>query len=520
MTAYDLITKKMEEEIEKSLDDEISNSLFSNLLNNECKEINLRFDPFFSTLKYQPLKIDETGIIEDINLKKLKKFRESIKNKIKYNNKDVYAIITRHPRQFVRKNDVICYVNSNEDSEVLNKKINRVFIVNKSIKRPKNDLNDFKKLVIISINSEDEDKFLQCLNIYLRGFEHYMDYISKLKIKFPLEKVESPFVRWTFFSIVGNDFNEIAERASKSPNSKFIRWFGFSLREMFEKSVFYTIEYNDNSIFNIVVPMYYSIYDWSFKSGNKVGKDRSISYLKDIILEIINIIEYKDSESYNKGNLKKLLYRTIDVTFTIFKKTIINNDFDIFEMIYNSLSSLKSTMNYIELEEEYSNELLIQWFEASSFIIKKIDLNEFEGEKYLSFLNLLLPEFSNYNKLLKILEMIEKIEYNLEQPRLMDLDILWEEYPTHEAGIIDTMGRILFLFCIRGIQLIKEEEDYSTLNSSITVLRNYNRIEIICNSIKDEKEKWYWLLGFDIIENTNEFLKECEKSKLLFNKEN
>lgn len=520
MTAYDLITKKMEAEIEKSLDDEISNNLFSNLLNSKCKEINLRFDPFFSSLEYEPLKIDETGIIEDIDLKKLKKFKESIENKIKYNKKDVYAIITRHPRQFVRKNDVICYVSSNEDVEVLNKTINKVFILNKSIKHPKSDLNDFKKLVIASINSENEDKFLQCLNIYLRGFEHYMEYISKLKIKFPSEKIESPFLRWTFFAIVGEDFNEIAERASKSPNSKFIMLFGFSLREMFLKSIFYTIEYTDNSIFNIVVPVFSSIYHWSFLSGNTVGEARSIKYPRDIILEIINILENKDLTVNKKQNLMKLLYRTIDVIFSIFKETIMSSDFRMFEEIYKSLSGLKSTMRLIELEKDYSDELLIQWFEASSFIIKKIDLDEFEREKYLRFLNLLLTEFSNYDKLTKIVETIEKIEYNLEQPRLMDLDILWEEYPTHEAGIIDTMGRILFLFCIRGIQLIKEVEDYSTLNSSITVLRNYNRIEIICNSIKDEKEKWYWLLGFDIIENTNEFLKECEKSKLLFNKEN
>jgi len=346
-----------------------------------------------------------------------------------------------------------------------------------------------------------------------------MEYISKLKIKFPSEKIENPFVRWTFFAIMGDDFNEIAERSSKSPNSKFIKWFGFSLREMFEKSIFYTIEYTDNSIFNIVVPMFSSIYHWSFLSGNKVGEARSIKYPRDMILEIINILENKDLKSNEKQNLMKLLYRTIDVIFSIFKETIINSDFSMFEEIYQSLSSLKSPMRFIELEKEYSDELLIQWFEASSFIIKKIDLNEFEREKNLRFLNLLLSEFSNYNKLTKIVEMIEKIEYNLEQPRLMDLDILWEEYPTHEAGIIDTMGRILFLFCLRGIQLVQEDENYAPLNSSTTVLKNYDRIKTICKEIIEEKEKWYWLIGFDIVENTNEFLKECEKSKLNLNKE-
>lgn len=79
MTAYDLIIEKMKNEIEKSLDKEVADVLFRKLFKNECKKLDLIFDPYYTGGQSDfALKCNDNGVIEDIDLVKLKQFENQL----------------------------------------------------------------------------------------------------------------------------------------------------------------------------------------------------------------------------------------------------------------------------------------------------------------------------------------------------------------------------------------------------------------------------------------------------------
>lgn len=512
MTAYDVILAKMEKEIKRSLDEEISTELFRNILKEECKELNLILYPAFSSRTDHAILAYKFGMIEDIDLENLSKFKNSIQRTLYCYGQEVHGIITKFPKQFLSKNDVIGYVSSDEDFELVGKKLNNAFIVNPSKKYKKNDFKVFRKLVVNSIINDEKERFEISLDVYFKGFEYYTNYIEKSDLKFSSDDLKSPFVQWTFFTIVAIDFEEFVKITSKSLNTKLIAIFAFKLMQLFNNTIDYTIKFNDNSIFNLIMAIFPSIYRFSYKSENIVGKDRSIRYPRSMILNIINIFENNELGDEESKNLKILLYKIVDVFFIIFKDTIMYVDYDFFKEIHTSLSTLTNSLRHNDMNVEFKKELLIQWFEASSFIIKKIDLGEFEREKYIKFLDILLNEFPDYQTLVTVVENIGQIEMNQMEICLADLDNLWEEYPIYEAEIIDTMGRILLLYCLRGIELTETSEEYPSLDSSSVIRMNFDRIINICETIKEEQYKWYWLIGSDIDEKVDKFLNISRKA--------
>lgn len=513
MTAYDIVIEKMKKEIEKSLDKEVADILFRKLFKDRCQKLDIIFNPFFMGQQNNfAIKANANGVIEDIDLDKLRQFRESINKSINYDDNYVYAIITKTPKQYITKGDVLAYVNSEDDTTNLELKLNEVFVINTEKQIIRNDLKNFKKIVISSIDNNEENEFERALNVYEIGLDHYIDYTKKFNLQFNFEQPKSPFFNWSFLNLINNDFEEIGKKASEKHNTKFIQILSLKLFNIFKNSILYTINYNENSIFKITTSNFSSIYIWSFKYENDIGIHRSFHYPHKMILELITILENEQLTSKDIENLVNLLYQLIDVLFTIFKYSITNNDFDTFKEIYEFTSSIPELTSRIVMDDEVKNELLVQYFEACSYIVKKIDLGEFEREKYHRFLNLLLEIFSDYEILVTIIEMIEEVEYGQLEIHLMDLDILWEEYPLYSAEIIDSMGRILLLFCLRGIQLIEISSSYTPLNSSNTIKGNIDRIIHICETIKNEKSKWFWLLGSDIDQRIDIFLEECKKS--------
>lgn len=255
-----------------------------------------------------------------------------------------------------------------------------------------------------------------------------------------------------------------------------------------------------------------------------------------------------DLEDYNIDSRKfesseSILYKTINILMILLKSTIDNQDFNTFNEIQSNLTdslsiyrpdimglwdrkdnieleieNLKKNKSRLEISkselvlvdkllefpQKMEIKLNISWFEAASYIIKKID-NQRVFEEHYKYVKILLYKLQGFDILLKTIESINKqLEYEL------DLNI-WEEIPTKGKAVIITDERLLLTFCLRGLQLIEEVNNESTYPSDL-IRSRIDGIKKMCNKLVQESDKWNWFVGPELENEVDKFIEMCLKS--------
>lgn len=505
------LINKLINEIELSINESRRDTLLLNLFKEKCNELGFGLDyqrtfipSTWLTTNYKYILSKEIGKIEDIDILRLEELKLLFERKFENKKTNDSLVINKFPSQLLSQNDNrLGYLKLSDkidsysglDLFMLDMKLKRVYIINKNEKKDiRTILDEYRDIVITSIKDLNVSQFERLISNYTSVLEHYMS-IENEKSK--LTPITVNFlVQFGFFSDLSSDFEYISDYATRDDNKELIKIFAFELLEIFMKSITYCVETKDYSIINIVTSAFPTIYSWSFKNKNNIGINRSIVNLIKMIQNVLGIMEMDINEN-KYVNLEKIVCILINNILEIFIKSINNTDFETFERIRNELHFLPDKMNELnDLSDEIEKEVKMQFLGAISYIIKKIDRDEFNVKDYKKFLDILLNDFSSYNELLETVENIGKSEYGSTESKL-DLDI-WErdEYSVFEAKIIDSFYYILFTFCLRGLFLVDTE--FSAFHSS-TIQINQDRVEDILNKIISEHLKWEFLTGSKII---------------------
>jgi len=551
---YKPIVSQMQKEIKCALDLEMGNNIFRYIFPLKCKEMGLILDTSFSSFDYKPIIANKSGTLIDIDLDKLKSFANSIENEIQHEDEKIKGIISVVPFIYPDKLEIVGYVSSSEKS--VENKLNDALILAEDIKLVEKDLNSFKTLAYGSIENNQESEFNNVMNVYVEGLKYYMEFTKTRKeigIASKRTELYEPFNKWRILNFIWHDLEDIIQLAAKSSNTSLIGNLSHKLLNLF----ILAIKYQDFSVLRML-DLYYIVYYFSFNNHNIVGIDRSVRYLGNIITNIEKLLKNPNITVNAFKDTSSLLYFAIKNLIDILKESIDNNDFETFKNALNMLSqillyyypdniklsqrkkkltkilesleietngknkeniqkelSLIDSIQNIEIKKELYNEIMVQKFDAGSYIIKKINDGDFIAKDYEKYLKPLLLNIQDYKNLLDILELLEKrgngkITFKLTKT-------VWERSKHPHTGKLfatNTVGRILLFFCIIGIYLAKEVGvDYRPLNSSEIINSKLGRIESICKMIKSEKEKWNLLIGPEFEEKTVKFINECKKAK-------
>lgn len=481
---YTPILELMKKELKEILDFEVSNSLFEELLKEKCEELDLRLDPGFKAEEDKYFEIDalSTGTLIDINLKKLENHVKLLEKKVSYGDQKVKGILVKHPNFFTKKHETLGYISNDQRIKA---KVESSFIINKSYSKPKFSLYKFKKLVIRAIENDDEYEFEIALEIYFSGLRKHMEYV----------KMDEKSNHGLFLIFSNFDFEDIVRYTTRSKNTRLIAELSMGIHNLLKSA----IDYNDQSIFDFIM-LFHSIYIYSHKNQNMVGKDRCFHYPFKIYSYLL---EKKSSEDLN------FIFQIIDLLRKILKETIDFEDYECFKKTLETIDDILKEFTYIKNSNDHyltiKKEIDAQKFEAGSYILKKIRDGKFKPENYKKYLDLLLARFNNFEDLLEVLEIIDKRESGQLNMKLSET--MWEkdEYSGRELFAIDTIGRNLFLFCLKCIEIYPNFQSSVSLNNSNLIKKYFHRIEEFCKSIKSENEKWNWFIG-DKNEKIDEFL--------------
>lgn len=544
---YIPIVKQMKTEIKEIVNFEIYNNIFRYIFIRKCEELNLVFDPNFSSFDYKELFSNKVGTLIDIDLYKLKSFVNSIEMGVEYRGENFKGVISIVPVRYTKKLETVGYINKENLAET---NLSDALIIAEKLKVAEKDLISFKNLAYRAITDNQETEFKRIIDVYIDGLDYFMNYMNKIGVKSTPSELYGFFSKWRFLRLVGYDFYDIAKLAAESSNDDFIDTLSFRLCDLFISAM----KYEDFSVFKLLDIFNYSLYYYSFENHNVVGVDRSVTYLSDVIGNAENILKNPYIRVREFENTCEFLFYSINILIDILKQSIDNNDFKTFENALNRLSKILSHYNpdnlklherkmelninlkklensseaSKEIEDELSlidtiqtrkianeikNEIFIQKIEASSYIVKKINSGRFNGFTYKKYIELLSNNINNYKALVNFLNLIHERE-NGELNFKLKKD-LWErdDYPkTDGFFVIDTMGGILLFFSLIGISSVNKFDDYRYLNSSKTIKIDYNQIKSISETIKTEEIKWIWLIDSNMDSKIDKFLEECEKS--------
>jgi len=514
---YILIEKKIAIELVESIKEEKYVFRLRKKFGDICESLNILLNPLNSSFNYyhptSPLYSNNSGFIIDINISKLKKFKNELSKPLQYKNQrsKYFVIIVKFVGEYINSRDVLGFVNATERKyfastmPILELKLNKIFILKKSkkIEDLAESLKILKDLIVNSIDQKQQTQFERLLNINMGFVYYYMEYIRKTnEIK---SQAIPGVINSRFVVLISQNFDDILDSAIMIKN-KMLGEILFELNNLFERAV----SYQDYNITKMIIEIYrYSIYNRSFTAKNNVGVHRSTYYPTQMILFIQ---EYMSNVNNDDNNLIILFYLIVNVFINFIKDTISNNDFETFKEVQEICFH-----EVLEVDKELKDEILLHYLAAFSWMIRRIEIDRSDIKTCNIFIKDFFTLFDDLNELLNLLRNSLLGSQNNYDYKLLDLDFWEEEYSTHYAKIIDSDRRYIFLLCIIGMRFINDLNNASVVKliSSITQIIPIERIETISKEILSDKDKWEDLIGEDLEKRKKMFIFIYKKASKL-----
>lgn len=383
----ELLIERLQQSIDLAIDERIGNNILLSKL--DGKMIKLEYNPFSygDESRYYKFKADKVGIIEDINIDKLKEFAELIEKEA---NENGYAFeqigkpkssisekqetqpqnvesFKRNRHRFLLKkfqdeiteesNTIISIEKEIIKNDKILRELDSLFRQAIIIKADNNfteeiryEISGVKDQFITAINNSQLGKITELSNLYKKLTEGFLSYIARYGGRYSLEQARkergSLFSGWNEINWLRSDIQDLFEKAMRSEEKETILEVAYLPIAIARRA----IDHKDQYIFQEFIWFSELLYIYGLKIKDKdlrnIMLDRSWRYLKEIAdyyvearlnkedLNYDKLIILKDFAVYFYVVLQGLLKRSFDKrdleSFNNFQKTA-NNLFDQFE---------------------------------------------------------------------------------------------------------------------------------------------------------------------------------------------
>ncbi|MDO8870092.1 MAG: hypothetical protein Q7V10_05010 [Methanobacteriaceae archaeon] len=396
-----LVTDLFERSIELAIDERLGN----NILLEKIEDFEIEYNPLIIKNKHQyhDFYSYKEGIIQDINLTKLRYFSEEVERESKQNGYSYYdnePVINsendnldknsiKEPKRYKQNNNrfllkgyksavndddvLICVeksiIKDEKILESLKKRINDIFIIKSEdenfSEEIKLELNDWKEQFISAIKNENLSKIDEAYKIYPKLEETFINLLNKYGSNYNFEQAQKErnalFGGWNEVRWLSEDIRYIFNTAMDSDNQEIIRKVGYLPILIANKALDLNDHYFFQEFISFVIPLYMN----SKQKPDDLKSfmiDRSWRYLK----ETSQIVEMKLEELDKKENelisLKNFAIYIYIIFQYLLEKSIKVNDlktFKTFNSVFNKLFTHFDPLNdYMDLEDV---EWELQW---------------------------------------------------------------------------------------------------------------------------------------------------------------
>lgn len=409
-----LLKDRFKKSVESAIDERVGNNiLFETLKRNNME---YKFFSIRNKTNYHIFYSYKRGVIEDIDIEKIKEFQNLVENEAKRNGYVAQSQISGKPMTVKEyKNPFFQKKFKDEVNEGT-----ELIYVNKDLLKDKNVISNLNKVAKDIFTIQDDDTFSKQLRLELKGIkDQFIDSIKKGSIGrveeycniyyglsdafleilteygggYDFEQArmerENIFSKKDEFSWLSEDINEIFNIGLESSNQEIIKLIGFLPIHLARNS----IDTGDHYVFQEFIGSVQRLYNASLKKPDKDLKafmmDRSWRYLK----ETASLIEFKLGDKSTEHNelisLKDFAIYLLIVFQSLLEDAKRFNDLEGFKKFnsaanqlfthfnpsqeYPTSTDLKWELIYQEHEEEEIKDLETQ-------IERKIVLEEIESE--------------------------------------------------------------------------------------------------------------------------------------------
>lgn len=527
---YQALREEISILMERDITAEIENRIMRNMFDQICESYNFKLYltmPRF--LDGLTVPAANEGQIQDINLRAFEKLSRHLRGGMDAQYRAGICVV---PSRYVTKDDMLAVLSpadqQSPDFSYLVKLLRRSFKIQRYtifLRSQRQDLNGaltlLQDLAIRALEISSEAQFERMLSIYTGLLSSYMKLAHELNVKFPPHQLKQPFIEWSAIWLIQNDLRRLIERAAQHKDHHFVALLSHRLGDVLQEA----IQYEDLLVFKNVVGLFPSMYYYSQRHGNTVGMDRATRSIVYVIDQYI-LHELQDASSLQRAEILRDFFRlALDSLMTTFKWVLENQDRVTFKQVSQHISEL--TVYYHPSQKLYSRQWQLQrqieqlkqqgvsaeelekesqlvsflvdfpgwvnslqrriWFSAASYVVEGVRKNRLSMEFTKAVLPDLAARFSDPQELIQSYESQEQEDNNLTWA-------VWEEWePTKMGQWIDTSGRSLWFYCLRGIALLKRGKEWPQAPSE-TIRQSVPRIESICQELWQERQQWSWFL--------------------------
>ncbi len=513
-----LIRNKFKKSVELAIDERIGN----NKLLNELKSLNLKYEEYELSPKDNFYKFYscKEGVIQDIDLEKLKKLSIYVKSKAREKDRS-FGILTKPKEKIpiasfspsyikgpililnkkykdkVSKDDVLIFVNKDfmnvESAEKIKDNVNDIFTIKKDdnfSEEIRLELGDVKDQFLDAIKNENLSKIREPSKIYPELEETFIHSLKEVGGPYNFKQAQTErnniFGGWTESEWLLDDIREIFNMGMKSDNISIIQEIGFLPILMAYKA----LNLDDHYFFQSFIHFDIDLYSNSFKKEDPELKlfmvNQSWRYLK----EMSSLIRSKLSRGQaceELFSLKDFAIYLLIVFQYLLEKSRNKNDFESFEKFSNVSKNLfthfKPSQNYpsshdlkmqlensqLELKESRRIRERLKLQTALEDIEKEI--NERKNQMFFGVATWIFSK--NRKKFKKFYSEIEKCLPNdfrkftevFLSCHTLEADnfwgwIRWETLPEDHTITIDTMGKLEKFYVAQSLKLLKNMRNH------------------------------------------------------------